>query len=469
MFDSEPKIGRPTGRYNRYYRRILLTVDFVILNAVFFVVTLMNPGVAELHGRLVWLLLNLAYFPVARYQGRVHKIRALQMDRLLLLTLQGVLGQALLFIFLLYLMGQEPLPLEAFAELYGMFTPLLMLWWGSAHYLLKAYRRSGRSFSRIVIVGCRPTAERLLTEMRFDPGFGYRCQGFFDIYCPPDFRYKNLYAGNLSDLEDFVVREATDEIFYTLSGENSEAVQLVTGLCEKHMIKFHYVPQISPYLTRRFRLDSIGQMPVLEVRNNPLERGANRVMKRAFDIAFSGTFLLFSPLIFIPVAIAVKLSSPGPVFFKQMRTGYRGKDFLCWKFRTMRVNAQADTLQATKNDPRKTRLGEFLRRTSIDELPQFINVFKGDMSVVGPRPHMLKHTEDYRRLIDQYMVRHLIKPGITGWAQVRGFRGQTEELWQMEKRVENDIWYIEHWTFMLDMKIIVRTVINAFRGEEGAF
>lgn len=178
MFDSEPKIGRPTGRYNRYYRRILLTVDFVILNAVFFVVTLMNPGVAELHGRIVWLLLNLAYFPVARYQGRVHKIRALQMDRLLLLTLQGVLGQALLFIFLLYLMGQEPLPLEAFAEFYGMFTPLLMLWWGSAHYLLKAYRRSGRSFSRIVIVGCRPTAERLLTEMRLDPGFGYRCQGF---------------------------------------------------------------------------------------------------------------------------------------------------------------------------------------------------------------------------------------------------------------------------------------------------
>ncbi len=135
----------------------------------------------------------------------------------------------------------------------------------------------------------------------------------------------------------------------------------------------------------------------------------------------------------------------------------------------MHVNNDADTVQATRNDPRKTRLGEFLRRTSIDELPQFINVFKGDMSIVGPRPHMLKHTEDYRRLIDQYMVRHLIKPGITGWAQVRGFRGQTEELWQMEKRVENDIWYIEHWTFMLDMKIIVRTVINALRGEDGAF
>lgn len=337
MTGPEPKINRPTGRYNRYYRKILIAVDFVILNAVFFGVTMMNPDVELLHGRLVWLLLNLAYVPVARYQGRIHKIRALQMDRLLLLTLRGALCQALLFIFLLYLMGQEPLPLMTFVELYGLFTPLLMLWWGSAHYLLKTYRRSGRSFSRIVIVGCRPTAERLLTEMRLDPGFGYLCQGFFDIYCPPDFRYKNLYAGNLADLEEFVIREATDEIFYTLSGENSEAVQLVSGLCEKLMIKFHYVPQISPYLTRRFRLDAIGQMPVLEVRHNPLERGVNRVMKRTFDIVFSGLFLLFSPLIFIPVAVAVKLSSPGPVFFKQVRTGYRGRDFLCWKLSLIHI------------------------------------------------------------------------------------------------------------------------------------
>ena len=158
MFDSEPKIGRPVGRYNRYYRKILVTVDFVILNAVFFGVTMMNPEVTELHGRLVWLLLNLSYVPVARYQGRIHKIRALQMDRLLLLTLQGVICQALLFIFLSYLMGQPPLPLVVFSELYGAFAPLLMLWWGSAHYLLKSYRRSGKSFSRIVIVGCRQTA-----------------------------------------------------------------------------------------------------------------------------------------------------------------------------------------------------------------------------------------------------------------------------------------------------------------------
>ena len=180
-------------------------------------------------------------------------------------------------------------------------------------------------------------------------------------------------------------------------------------------------------------------------------------------------FLLFYPLVYIPVAIAIKLSSPGPVYFRQERTGYLGDTFKCLKFRTMRVNANSDKYQATQNDPRKTRVGDFLRRTSIDELPQFINVWRGDMSIVGPRPHMLKHTEDYTRLVDSYMVRHAVKPGITGWAQVNGLRGLTDELWKMERRVEHDVWYIENWTFLLDLKIMVRTVINAVQGEKNAF
>lgn len=207
----------------------------------------------------------------------------------------------------------------------------------------------------------------------------------------------------------------------------------------------------------------------MSVRHNPLKSMRNRVLKRGFDILFSSMALLAFPIVLIPVAIAIKMSSPGPVFFKQKRTGYKGKEFNCYKFRTMRVNAQADSLQATEHDPRKTRVGDFMRRTNIDELPQFINVFLGNMSVVGPRPHMLKHTEEYSKLIDKYMVRHLIKPGITGWAQVNGLRGQTEQLWQMEGRVEHDVWYIEHWSFLLDLKIIVRTIINAVHGEKNAF
>lgn len=174
-------------------------------------------------------------------------------------------------------------------------------------------------------------------------------------------------------------------------------------------------------------------------------------------------------MIYLIIGTAIKITSPGPIFFKQKRSGEAGKEFLCYKFRSMRVNKDSDTMQATKNDPRKTKLGNFLRKSNIDELPQFINVLLGSMSVVGPRPHMLKHTEEYSKLVDKYMVRHLIKPGITGWAQINGFRGETKELWQMEGRVERDIWYLEHWTFMLDLYIIYKTVKNAIQGEKAAY
>jgi putative colanic acid biosynthesis UDP-glucose lipid carrier transferase len=229
------------------------------------------------------------------------------------------------------------------------------------------------------------------------------------------------------------------------------------------------VPQISKFVNANFELHNLGSMPMLTLRRNPLNSLANRLVKRAFDLLFSSLFLVFSPLIFVPIAIAIKLTSPGSVFFKQERTGYRGKSFKCYKFRTMRVNKDADKIQATKDDPRKTRVGEFLRHTNLDELPQFINVFLGDMSVVGPRPHMLKHTELYSTLVDQYMVRHFVKPGITGWAQVNGYRGLTDEVWKMEQRVECDVWYIEHWHLFLDLKIIARTIVNCIRGEKNAF
>ena len=160
---------------------------------------------------------------------------------------------------------------------------------------------------------------------------------------------------------------------------------------------------------------------------------------------------------------------PGPLFFRQKRNGLNDKVFYCIKFRSMRVNDDADKVQATKDDPRKTKWGNIMRKTNIDELPQFINVLLGDMSVVGPRPHMLKHTEEYSQLIDKYMVRHFVRPGITGWSQVTGFRGETKELSQMEGRVKGDIWYIEHWTFWLDLYIIFKTIANAIRGEKEAY
>ena len=172
----------------------------------------------------------------------------------------------------------------------------------------------------------------------------------------------------------------------------------------------------------------------------------------------------------IPIlALVIRIQSPGPIFFRQLRTGINGKDFYCYKFRSMHVNKDADTLQATKNDPRKFAFGNFMRKSNIDELPQFFNVLMGQMSVVGPRPHMLHHTEVYRELIDKYMVRHYVKPGITGWAQVTGFRGETKELWQMEGRIERDIWYIENWSPWLDIRIIWLTTKQIFIHDEHAY
>jgi putative colanic acid biosynthesis UDP-glucose lipid carrier transferase len=196
----------------------------------------------------------------------------------------------------------------------------------------------------------------------------------------------------------------------------------------------------------------------------------DRVVKRLFDIAFSLFVIVFIFSWLYPIlALLIKLESPGPVIFKQERSGRNNVQFYCYKFRSMRVNDECHLKQASKNDCRITRIGRILRKTSLDELPQFFNVLLGNMSVVGPRPHMLKHTEHYREVVDQYMVRHYMKPGITGWAQVNGYRGETIELGLMEKRVEHDIWYMENWSALLDIKIVMLTVLNVIKGEKNAY
>ena len=224
------------------------------------------------------------------------------------------------------------------------------------------------------------------------------------------------------------------------------------------------------YVRRSLTYSELGSVTIVNLREEPLANPLNALMKRTFDVLFSG-FLLCTlfPFIFVFVFIGTKLSSPGPVFFVQERTGYRGRSFKMLKFRSMRVNADADRLQATEDDPRKTRFGNFLRKSSIDELPQLINVFLGDMSIVGPRPHMLYHTELYSKYIDEYLVRHMVKPGLTGWAQINGCRGETKNNEQMADRVRHDIWYIEHWSFALDLKIIALTIIKSISGDEQAY
>jgi putative colanic acid biosysnthesis UDP-glucose lipid carrier transferase len=262
-------------------------------------------------------------------------------------------------------------------------------------------------------------------------------------------------------------------MYVALHIDKIETINQMTQLCERYMVRIRYIPDFQLYTkTNRVQVSFYGNgnVPVLMLRKEPLETNLNRIIKHVFDFCFSLVVIIFVFSWLFPILfILIKFNSPGPIFFKQKRSGRDNESFYCYKFRTMYVNDKADALQATKNDARITKVGSFLRRTSMDELPQFLNVLMGNMSVVGPRPHMLSHTEQYSELISNFLVRHYAKPGITGWAQIHGFRGETKELCDMEARVEHDIWYIENWSFLLDLKIIWKTILNMFHGEKNAY
>ena len=417
-------------------------------------------------GKQVWLMLNLSFFVVVYVLSTLHDKRVVYIDRVLVLLVKYILLHAVIFLMLLSFVD-DTISWKSLAIFYGIFTLSLALWWIVSRKVLKWYRSKGYNYKRIVIIGggTADAGRRLMEQLEQDQGYGYQIVGFFSSTPATDVP---SCRGEIGDLEDFLNNNSVDELYCAMPENDKQDLQQIIRLAERNAINFYYVPQFSKYISRRFEIDTFGSVPVLSIHPHPLNNPFNRAIKRAFDLLVSSLVLLFSPIIFLPIAIGVKLSSPGPVFFKQERTGYRGKSFKCLKFRSMRVNDKSDSLQATKDDPRKTKFGDFIRRTSLDELPQFINVFLGDMSIVGPRPHMVQQTQEYSELIDKYMLRHIIKPGITGWAQVNGYRGPTDELWKMEKRVEYDVWYAENWNFMLDLKIMFLTVVNAIRGEQNA-
>ena len=337
--------------------------------------------------------------------------------------------------------------------------------------LVKRLRSHGKNIHHVVLVGASRSNVELWHEMMDDGTNGYKVEGYFDDEPNEEFAGLAPYLGTPEEVNDFLAAHPKVRyLFCCLPSQESERIIRILDYCENHLVHFYSVPNLHNYLHNRVYLNMFGEVPVLSLHNSALDKTENKLLKRLFDIVFSLAFLctLF-PFVFLIVSIVTKLTMPGPVFFRQKRSGLNDEEFYCLKFRSMKVNKDADRLQATKNDPRKTRWGEILRKTSIDELPQFINVLMGDMSVVGPRPHMLKHTEEYSKLIDKYMVRHFVKPGITGWSQVTGFRGETKELKDMEGRVKGDIWYIEHWTFMLDLYIIYKTVANAVGGDQQAY
>lgn len=347
-----------------------------------------------------------------------------------------------------------------------LFMAFILCWRILSIYLLKKYRRSGFNYRKIALIGYNKNLENLIEKVYLNPNFGFKIAGFFSNEVGNK-SVSKYYKGDLSQVFDFLENNILDEIVVSLDFKDRKFINELLQYADNNMLRATIIPEFSEYLYRSFTIDYTENIPILQMRREPLQSLTNRIFKRAFDFVFSlfSIVFIFSWL-FPIIAIIIKMTSKGPVFFVQKRTGKDGASFQCFKFRSMVVNDKSDQLQATRNDARVTPFGAFMRRTSIDELPQIFNVFLNQMSLVGPRPHMLKHTDEYRLVVDKFMVRHFAKPGVTGWAQINGFRGETKTVKDMKNRAEADIWYIENWSFLLDLKIVLITIVEMFYNKD---
>ena len=415
--------------------------DLFLLNLSWILALTLYPQPACIARSLeIFACLNICFIPGLSWFGVILSSRIVPYEEIIRRVFYVVLCHLGFFVLIQTVWSYGLLPVHLMGTFYIVLTILLMLWRYTCRIVVKVTRGHGRNARRVIIVGSKDNAVEVYHEMVDNTSTGYRVLGYFsnhDDHTLPD---NTPCLGSVDEALPWLEAHPVNEVYCCLSTDRyAEEIFPIMDFCENNFVRFFYVPNLRNYMKRTMNLELLGNVPILYIREEPLRQASNRFIKRAFDVTVSSLFLctLF-PFIYIFVAIGTKLTSRGPVLFLQERSGENGQTFRCIKFRSMRVNADADRVQATRDDPRKTRFGDFLRRSSIDELPQFINVLRGDMSIVGPRPHMLQHTEQYSKLINKYMVRHLIKPGITGWAQVTGYRGETHSLSQMEGRVRLD-------------------------------
>lgn len=415
--------------------------------------------------------LSLCYLACSVSRGKAWNSRKIRADQLVLRVLKNIITFSVFWACIMAFSGIYIISPLFFVFYFFILFSILSIYRILIRHSLIDYCAKGNHKRYAIFIGGGNNIQMLYEEMNSSPASIYEIVGYFDIEPNNTLSSQCSYLGRPDSFAQFMSEKTfIKHVFCSLSMDQGRYNVPIIDYCENHLLYFHGVPNVCNGFPRRIWHSMVGNMPILNLRYEPLSKVENRLIKRVFDIVLSSLFLVtIFPLVYIIVGAIIKLTSPGPIFFKQMRTGLNGVNFKCYKFRSMKVNEEADSKQATVDDPRKTRFGDFLRRSNIDELPQFINVLKGDMSLVGPRPHMLAHTETYARLIDKYMVRHFIKPGVTGWAQTHGFRGETKELAQMEGRVKADIWYMEHWTLFLDLYIIYRTVANVVVGEKNAY
>jgi putative colanic acid biosynthesis UDP-glucose lipid carrier transferase len=339
--------------------------------------------------------------------------------------------------------------------------------------IFNSLRKSGKGIKNLLIIGIGEVGQNFSNIVENNPGYGYKLIGFLDEKNIPSLEPHIL--GGINDLEKVIINKKIEEVVIAIP---DYAASLLTGIirtCNRNAVMTHIIPDYFKFISKRFKISLIGNFPVISVRNEPLEEFHWKLLKRAFDIVFSFLFLvLIYSWLYPLIAIFLKKDSDGPVIFIQERIGVKNKKFKCYKFRTLKaVSGKEYFVPVTMDDPRITGFGKFLRKSNLDEIPQFINVLKGEMSIVGPRPHAIPYDNKYGLIVDEIKLRHNVKPGITGWAQVHGLRGdafsEDENTRRTIKRIEHDIWYIENWSFWLDIQIILLTVWQMIKGDTKGF
>jgi putative colanic acid biosynthesis UDP-glucose lipid carrier transferase len=463
-------------RYGTFIKAVNLTTDYIILN-----ISMVVAYIVVDKSRFFWinnksylpivLVFNLIWLLSANITGLYEEV----LNKDAIKTYRGVIKTYSIFVCIIcftiiILIGTAPyfITREYLFYSLALFGFSLGLWKLIFLSIRKRRRKSLYDSRRIVIVGSGRIGYDLY-DFFYNEERGYKVVGFFDDDSSKVTK-EELYLGKTDECISYVIANGIDEIFCTLPNSMASTIEKLMIDADKNLIRFKFVPEYYDYAKKKTDVQSFGHIPIISVRPEPLENMLNRFIKRSFDTLFSIFVIIFIFSWLFPIlAILIKLQSKGPVFFIQERSGRDNKPFMCYKFRSMKVNDDSDKRQATRDDERITPIGKFMRRTSLDELPQFFNVIMGNMSVVGPRPHMIRHTEEYSQLIDTFMVRHFLKPGITGWAQIKGLRGETKNTEDMLARVEADVWYLENWSFLLDLKIVFLTFTGSIKGDKNAF
>jgi len=444
------------GRFSRYIRPITYAIDLSVIN--FFVI---NEFFTNVLAIWFYVIVSIAWIVIAIFSGYYSVYRYTPEIKILNL----IFLQFVLFLFAMFSISGLFSFLEISPKSILLFILYAALTIGAIKYaiyyfMLKFRSDFGGNYRRIIIIGNGAESSSLEKFFQEKTSTGYR-------------HIKTFLPNKEEDVKkhfDFILEENIDEIYCSLPSLSQIQIKTIIDFAENNLKTIKFIPSFENLYSKKLRYETYDYVPVLSLRNILLEEPFNKFIKRLFDIVFSLFIIVFLLSWLTPIlAIIIKSGSNGPVFFRQTRNGYNFKQFYCYKFRSMKTNADADTIQATRNDKRLTRAGAFLRKTSIDELPQFFNVLAGNMSVVGPRPHMVNENEKYLKSIDKFMVRHFIKPGITGLAQVNGYRGEIETHLDIVNRIKYDINYIENWSLLLDIKIILLTVINSLKGEKKAY